>query len=115
MRRDGIIQREVAIVDPAKAGRPIQMVMLIKIERDGPPNTLQLMDQISRHEAITQFYHVTGEPDYVAVLSVRSMEEYEDFVTRVLEADARFATRTMVVIRSMKADFAIPLEEVTPA
>jgi Lrp/AsnC family transcriptional regulator, leucine-responsive regulatory protein len=105
-----VIARQIAVVDPALAGRPLQMVLTIKVEREGPANIPGLVDQLSRHDAVTHFFHVTGEPDYVAILSVRSMAEYEDFVTGVLDAWPHFATRTLVVIKALKSGFEIATE-----
>ena len=61
--RSGAIERQVAIVDPAKVGWPLSMIVNIRVERDGPNNTVALIRGISRHEAVALFYHVTGTTD----------------------------------------------------
>jgi DNA-binding Lrp family transcriptional regulator len=105
----GAIERQVAIVDPAKVGWPLAMIVNIRVEREGPNNTAELIRGISRHEAVAQFYHVTGATDYVALLRARTMEEFEDFLAKVLGADPRFATQSNVVIRTMTGRHDVPL------
>jgi Lrp/AsnC family transcriptional regulator, leucine-responsive regulatory protein len=107
--RSGAIERQIAIVDPAKVGWPLTMIVNIRIERDGPNNTIALIRTISRHEAVAQFFHVTGSTDYVAILRGRSMADFEDFLGKVLGADPRFATQSNVVIRTMTERHEVPL------
>ena len=107
--RSGAIERQVAIVDPAKVGWPLTMIVNIRVEREGPDNTIALIRAISRHEAVAQFFHVTGSTDYVAILRGRTMTDFEDFLSRVLGADPRFATQSNVVIRTMTERSEVPL------
>ena len=106
---NGAIERQVAIIDRAKAGWPLTMIVNIRIEREGPNNTIELMQKISQHSAVAQFYHVTGSTDYVAILRGRTMADFEDFLEKVLGADARFATQSNVVIRTMTERSEVPL------
>ena len=105
----GAIEKQVAILDPAKVGWPLSMIVNIRIERDGPNNTIELIRGISRHEAVANFYHVTGTTDYVAILRGRTMTGFEDFLEKVLGADARFATQSNVVIRTMTERSEVPI------
>lgn len=107
--RSGAIERQVAIVDPAKVGWPLTMIVNIRVDREGPNNTIELIRGISKHEAVAQFYHVTGTTDYVAVLRARTMTDFEDFIAKVLGADPRFATQTNVVIRMIADRPEVPL------
>jgi len=105
----GAIERQVALVDPAKVGWPLTMIVNIRTEREGPNNMISLMRDISRHEAVAQFFHVTGSTDYVAILRGRAMSDFENFLTQVLGADARFATQSNVVIRTLTDRHEIPI------
>ena len=105
----GAIDRQVAILDPAEAGWPLKMVVNIRVERKPPNNTAQLIEEISRHQSVAQFFHVTGSTDYVAVLRGRTMADFDDFLGRVLGADPRFATQSNVVIRTMTDRCDVPM------
>lgn len=105
----GSIARQVAIVDPAMAGWPLRMVVNIRVERKAPNNTQQLIEKVSRHDAVAQFFHVTGTTDYVAILRGRTMADFDNFLTNVLGADPRFATQSNVVIKTMTDRCDVPL------
>ncbi len=107
--KQGAVGRQVAIVDPGKVGWPLAMIVNIRVDREGPNNTIELIRGISRHEVVAQFHHVTGDTDYVAVLRGRTMADFEDFLENVLGADPRFATQSHVVIRTMTDRCDIPL------
>ena len=106
---EGTIARQVAILDPAGAGWPLRMIVNIRVERKAPNNTAHLIEQISRHRFVAQFFHVTGTTDYVAVLRGRTMADFDEFLGRVLGADPRFATQSNVVIRTMTDRCDVPL------
>ena len=103
------IERQVAIVDPAKVGWPLSMIVNIRVEREGPNNTIELIRGISRHEAVAQFYDVTGDTDYVAILRGRTMADFEDFLANVLGADLASPPSRNVVIRTMTDRGEVPL------
>ena len=109
LAEEGTIARQVAILDPAGAGWPLKMIVNIRVERKAPNNTAQLIEQISRHRYVAQFFHVTGTTDYVAVLRGRTMADFDEFLGKVLGADPRFATQSNVVIRTMTDRCDVPL------
>ena len=109
LAKEGTIARQVAIVEPAEAGWPLSMIVNIRVERKAPNNTAQLIEAISRHRFVAQFFHVTGSTDYVAVLRGRTMADFDDFLANVLGADPRFATQSNVVIRTMTDRCGVPL------
>jgi DNA-binding Lrp family transcriptional regulator len=109
LAENGAIARQVAILDPAEAGWPLRMVVNIRVERKAPNNTQQLIEKVSRHEAVAQFFHVTGTTDYVAVLRGRTMADFDYFLAQVLGADPRFATQSNVVLRTLTDRYEVPL------
>ena len=109
LAENGAIARQVAILDPAEAGWPLRMVVNIRVERKAPNNTQQLIEKVSRHEAVAQFFHVTGTTDYVAVLRGRTRADFDYFLAQVLGADPRFATQSNVVIKTLTDRYEVPL------
>ena len=105
----GAINRQVAILDSAQIGWPLRMVVNIRVERKAPNNTQQLIDQISRHQSVAHFFHVTGTTDYVAILRGRTMADFDHFLNDVLGADPRFATQSNVVLKTMTDRCDVPL------
>ncbi|WP_295808613.1 Lrp/AsnC family transcriptional regulator [uncultured Nitratireductor sp.] len=106
----GVIDRIVAILNPAKAGRTLRAVVTVELKRHGEPNTRQFLDLAAKEEAVAQAHAVTGEVDAVLTLRLRDMEEYDALCGRLFQDRTNVARYwTMIVIRTAKDETAIPL------
>src|SRR5262245_38662775 len=111
MEAAGVIQRNVAIVDPAKVGRPITIIVDVSLENE----RLDLLDAARRRfvacPAVQQVYYVTSEVDFVLVLNVADMAEYEALTRELFFSEANVKSfRTMVAMDRAKVSLAIDVE-----
>jgi DNA-binding Lrp family transcriptional regulator len=109
MEESGVIAGHVAIVDPAKLGRPITVIVEVTLESE----RLDLLDAARRRfvasPAISQVYYVTGEVDFVLVLAVADMAEYEALSRELFFAEGNVRRfRTLVVMDRAKVSTAVP-------
>ncbi|RFZ88963.1 Lrp/AsnC family transcriptional regulator [Shinella sp. WSJ-2] len=110
LRKSGVIERIVAILNPAKSGRTIKALVTVELKLHGEQHMRRFLDIAIAEEAVSQAYAVTGETDVVLMLRLRDMEEYAPLCDRLFSDDnnvARFFT--MVVIRTAKEETAIRL------
>ncbi len=110
LRKSGVIDRIVAILNPAKAGRMIKAVVTVELKLHGEQHMRRFLDVAVAEEAVSQAYAVTGETDVILMLRLRDMEEYAALCDRLFDEQhnvARFFT--MVVIRTAKEETAIRL------
>lgn len=110
LHKSGIIDRIVAILNPAKAGRGIKALVTVELKLHGEQHMRRFLDIASAEEAVTQAYAVTGESDVVLMLRLRDMEEFDSLCDRLFRDQtnvARFVT--MIVIRTAKEETAIRL------
>ena len=106
----GIIDRVVAILKPAKAGRSMKAIVTVELERHGEEHMRRLLDVVMNEPAVTQAYTVSGETDAVLMLSLREMEEYGALCERLFRSGNNVARYyTMFVTRSAKETTSIPL------
>lgn len=110
MEENGVITGQVAVVDPAKAGRPITIIVEVSVESE----QLELLDAVRRRftecPAISQVYYVTGEVDFVLVLTVADMAEYEQLTRQLFFAQGNVRRfRTLVVMDRAKATLTVPV------
>lgn len=110
LRKAGVIERIVAILNPAKAGRAIKAVITVELIRHGEQQQRAFLALATQEEAVTQAYAVTGQTDVVLVMRLRDMEEFDALCERLFR-DKTNVSRffTMVVIRTAKEDTAIRL------
>jgi DNA-binding Lrp family transcriptional regulator len=110
MEESGIITRWAVAVDPAKVGRPITIIVEVSVESE----RLDHLDAVRRRfvdcPAVAQVYYVTGDVDFVLVLSVADMAEYEALTRQLFFAEGNVKRfRTLVVMDRAKTTMAVPV------
>ncbi len=72
-----MIKRSVSLVDASKVGRPITIMVQVTIENE----RLDLLEEDKQRfvtcPQVQQVYYVTGDFDFLLVINVRDMAEYE--------------------------------------
>jgi Lrp/AsnC family transcriptional regulator, leucine-responsive regulatory protein len=110
MEEAGVIQANVAVIDPAQVGQAITIFVEVEVISE----TAELIDSAKREftsvPEVQQCYYVTGEADFVLVVVVPTMTAYEA-LTRCLffgnNNVKRF--RTFVAMDRVKVGLAVPL------
>jgi DNA-binding Lrp family transcriptional regulator len=108
MEEKGIITGNVAIVDPTPVGRPITIIVEVMTER----TSLDELEKMKAHFAVPevqQCYYVTGEVDFVLVLTVASMQEYQVLARRLFAENANVTWfKTIVALDRVKVGLEVP-------
>ncbi|WP_320202216.1 Lrp/AsnC family transcriptional regulator [Agrobacterium sp. rho-13.3] len=110
LRKSGMIDRIVAILNPAKAGRGIKALVTVELKLHGEQHMRRFLDIAIAEEAVAQAYAVTGATDVVLMLRLRDMEEFDTLCDRLFSDQTnvvRFVT--MIIIRTAKEETAIRL------
>jgi Lrp/AsnC family transcriptional regulator, leucine-responsive regulatory protein len=111
LRDNGVITKESAHVDAAKIGRPLLLIVGVRLERDDSKIVSAFVNELRANEAVMQCFFVTGTADYVIHFSARDMAEYDAFVQSTLVANPHVVvTETNVVINALKLDVAVPID-----
>lgn len=112
MQAAGVIRANVAIVDPAKVGRPITIIVEVAVESE----RLDLLDAVKRRlvacPQVQQVYYVTGEVDLVLVINVADMAEYERLTRELFFAEGNVKRfRTLVAMERSKVSLAVSMAQ----
>lgn len=111
LRTEGIIEADVSIVAPKAVGRQITMIVLVSLERERADIVDRFKTAIRNTCDVMIGYYVTGEADFVLVVTAKDMEDYEQFTRRFFYENPDIKCfKTMVVMDRLKASFAIPIE-----
>lgn len=110
MEDSGVIRANVAIVDPHRVGQSITIFTQVELISE----TAELIDAAKRQFAaapeVQQCYYVTGESDFMLVIVVPSMGEYEVLTKRLFFQNHNVKKfRTSVAMDRVKAGMAISL------
>ena len=77
LRAAGIIQRIVAVLNPARTGRVLKAMVTVELKLHGDQHMRRFLDLAVAEEAVAQAYAVTCETDVVLLLRLRDMEEFD--------------------------------------
>ena len=111
LKDSGVIRANVAVLDPVKVGKPLTIVLEVHLENERPDRTAPLRTRIAAEDAVQQCYSVTGEADYLLVVNVASMADYEALTRRLFEGDDNIKRfRTSVALASLKTGLRVPLD-----
>ena len=95
----GVIQRQVAIVDPARVGAALTAIVEITLDVQAAERMAEFEALVAGEPAVLQCYRVAPGPDFVLVVHVPDMAAYHALAHRV------FATHSNV--RNVKTYFSI--------
>ncbi|QHB55672.1 winged helix-turn-helix transcriptional regulator [Ralstonia solanacearum] len=107
----GVIRANVSVVDAAALGRPITILVEVKLENE----RLDLLDEVcnrfvSRPE-VQQVYYVTGDYDFLLVLNVCSMSEYEALTRELFLVSGNVKSfKTQVAMRRAKVTLNVAID-----
>ena len=93
----GIIERQIAIVSPARVGG-LSAVVEVTLDRQGAEHLAAFEARAVAEAAVQQCYRVSPGPDFVLVLWLADMAGYHALVQRLFTQDAN--------VRNVKCFFA---------
>lgn len=104
LRRIGAIRREVAILSPEVTGRNVTVLVQLHLAHDRPDRIDSLKERFSRLAEVSRFFHVTGDADFVLIVSCASMEDYALFTEAWFYDPMIKGFESMVVLREYLKD-----------
>lgn len=111
LRAEGVIEADVAIIAPQALGRPVQVLVQVSLERERADIIDRFKAAIRKTPEIMTGYYVTGEADFILVVTARDMADYEQFTRRFFYENSNIkGFKTMVVIDRVKAGFTLPID-----
>ncbi|KAA1185551.1 Lrp/AsnC family transcriptional regulator [Rhizobium tropici] len=110
MQESGVIQANIAVIDPVTMGLPITIIVEVHIANE----RYDLINAIKRSflEApeVQQCYQVTGEADFVLVVVVASMSAYEALTRRLFYDNPNVTKfKSLVAMDRVKVGLSVPL------
>ncbi len=112
LREDGIIESDVAIVSPEAVGRTLTAIVGVIIDKERPllAALTEFNELMLSTPEVMQCYDVTGEFDFIVVITAKDMQEYE-LISRKLFMENPNVRRykSSLVVRRVKSGAVVPL------
>ncbi|WMW79679.1 Lrp/AsnC family transcriptional regulator [Undibacterium cyanobacteriorum] len=110
LRADGVIKAEQAVLDAEKFGSYLRLIVMLRLQRGGREINAKFQQSLSEIKEIQQSYAVAGEFDYVLMLLVKNMSDYERIGRDFFQNnDMVERYQTTVVMEVLEQSLKIPL------
>ncbi|MBX9400262.1 Lrp/AsnC family transcriptional regulator [Lysobacter sp. BMK333-48F3] len=110
LREQGVIQRDTVVLDPKQVGKPTFFIVALQVERERPELLAQLRKWLTAQAQVQQVFYVTGEADFVLVVTAPDTESYDALMLRMVADNPnikRFTTN--VALSLVKRGLTIPV------
>lgn len=103
---EGVIERRVALLNPAALGAGLTALVEITLDRQGAEHLDAFEARAVAEVTVQQCWRVSPGPDFVLVLFVADMPAYQALVQRLFTQDAN--------VRNVKAYFSVKRAKFEP-
>ena len=111
LRAEGVIEADISVISPKAVGRPVSTLVLVSLERERADIVDKFKAAIRSTPEVMIGYYVTGDADFVLLITAKDMEDYERFTRRFFYENHDIkGFKTMVVMDRVKASFALPID-----
>jgi DNA-binding Lrp family transcriptional regulator len=110
MEKEGVIRDNVAVVDPDRIGNALTIVVLVQVQNE----SIDLIDKAKKgfidDPNVQQCYYVTGAIDFVLVVSVADMADYERLTRRLFFGNGNVKRfETLIAMDRVKTSLRVPI------
>jgi Lrp/AsnC family transcriptional regulator len=109
LEASGVITGRVALVDPAAVNLGVTALVQIRTNDHSAEWLNQFQAAIELFPEVVEAYRTSGEIDYILRVVVPSIDAYDAFYKRLIDAVDLYDVRTVFVMEKMKQTTALPL------
>ena len=110
LREEKIIEADVSIVSPKVAGLEVTCIVDVILERGNSHSIEKFKSEMQQLTEVMQCYYVTGSYDFIMIVNMQSMQQYEVFAKKWLMDNANVKHfYTHVVMDKVKVGYSIAL------
>ena len=110
LRDNKVISAEVAIVSPKAVGQNMTFLISVELRRDNVNCFNVFKSKIKKSSRVQQCYYITGEADFILIVTAKDMEDFDEFTQKMFFADSNVLHfKTSVVMERTKVSLALAL------
>lgn len=98
LRDTGVIEKEIAILSPARLGREMTVIVQVVLERESRMHLDAFKRKMRKAPQVQQCYYTTGEADFILVVIVSGIKEYEAFTQEYFFDESNVSRFTSSVV-----------------
>jgi DNA-binding Lrp family transcriptional regulator len=110
LRDNKVIAKEVAIISPTSVNQSMTFIISVQLNRNYNDCFNYFKTKVMKNNNVQQCYYITGEADFVMIVTERDMESFEEFTQSFFFSDnAVLHFKTSVVMGRTKVSLELPL------
>ena len=110
LRKNGVITKDVSVVNPDSIGFEIFSLVFVDLERDRRDIVHNFKKLITQNPRIISGFYTTGEADFVLLVASKSLADYDSFTQDFFWENPNIKNfKTMVVLDKVKCGFELPV------
>lgn len=110
MRESGVLQKQVALVDRQLVGRALTVFVSVELEKQNAALLKQFERRMAALDEVMACYEVSGEFDFLIIVSAESMEQYHAFTREVFSSNNNVSNfKSMFAMNCSKFETRVPL------
>lgn len=111
LRDAGVIDRQVAVLDPASVGLGSCFFVLVRTSRHDAEWLGDFLDALKARPEIVEAHRLAGEIDYLLKVRVADAQAYDRFYRALIADVSIFSVTALLSMEEMIATTALPLGE----
>lgn len=113
LRDNKVIAQEVAIISPNAVNQSMTFIISVQLNRNYTDCFNYFKNKVKNNNNIQQCYYITGEADFVLIVTAKDMKNFEEFTQSFFFSDlAVLHFKTSVVMGRTKVGLALSLDSV---
>ncbi len=116
MEASGVIRGYSAVIDPAKVGLGLRVIVEAHLGQHCELNVRQFEKTVAASAPIVHCYSTTGESDYLMDVLMPDIKQYEQFLHETLfRLPGVTKLRSSIVLKELKSELRLPAPDAAPA
>lgn len=113
VKQDGIIEKIVAVVSPKAVNRTLSVLVEVEIQNEHRHTLEQFQRWLDRAPEVQSCWYVTGDMDYVLLVAVRDLEEYDAFIERLMSEQQALVRKykSLIALKTVKHGLGLLVRE----
>jgi Lrp/AsnC family leucine-responsive transcriptional regulator len=111
LRQDGVIRAEIAVLSPAAIGRGVTALVEVQLVAGSRDDLIDgFKRRMAAEEVVQQCWYVSGDADFILVLTATDMADYERITRTLFFGDENIKKfRTTFVLDAVKSGLQLPI------
>ena len=109
LRNEGVIAKDVSIIDPGKIGKAIQTAVAVSLAVRRKTELEEFQHKMQQRDEIVQCYMIAGSIDFLVVALLEDVESYAEFAAEVFAGDDNVKSyESWFVLSHLKNETRVP-------